>query len=346
MLRPLLCFLLLGAILGARAEEIESFGQAEGNSLQLEDFEEIRQYEEEPKEAEQPDVGVAEEQEQAIARLLPTDEQEPGRTLVEGGTPEQKRFFASWCKNPRECEEINRFKSFVGSSADDERNLVTWKKKHAALMETSHDAGKEDQGMKVFNGLSPCCEKKHHVTLIMAENRLTQPLWAASVGQKAAYAKKHGYSFYLSQTGRFVFDKTRIKVHDLVVKNALPVAKMAKKILAMPVSKTFPQKMIKQLQSAVSIPKTRKAMKGIGNAREATTNPKMPMYMKRALWWVLDGTDPPNTNWAQNWGVVEGTWAKVAATVEAMHAQPEGSWLWIVDSGTHKHMQPTILRHI
>jgi hypothetical protein len=46
----------------------------------------------------------------------------------------------------------------------------------------------------------------------------------------------------------------------------------------------------------------------------------------QALWWVLDSVDPPNMNWAQNWGVAEGTWAKVPAVIEAMAAQPEGSW--------------------
>ena len=72
--------------------------------------------------------------------------------------------------------------------------------------------------MLKYNAASPCCDKDHHVTLVMAENRLTKPLWAASVAQKAAYAEKHGYSFYLSQTGRYVFDETLTKVHDVIIK--------------------------------------------------------------------------------------------------------------------------------
>jgi hypothetical protein len=64
------------------------------------------------------------------------------------------------------------------------------------------------------------------------------------------------------------------------VQNALPVAKMATRILADPVSETFTTKMREQLQAAVEIPKTRNAGKGIGSAREATTSPLMPRYMK------------------------------------------------------------------
>ena len=100
----------------------------------------------------------------------------------------------------------------------DEDGLKEWKKKHTKLMKAAADAG-EDQEMKAFNAFSPCCTKEHRVTPVMAENRLSQPLRAASAGQKAAYAKKHGYSFCLLQSGRFVFDETRTnKVHDVVIK--------------------------------------------------------------------------------------------------------------------------------
>ncbi len=128
--------------------------------------------------------------------------------------------------------------------------------------------------------------------------------------------KLHGYSFYLSDTARFVFDRNRTKVHDLIIKNAVPVARVAAQILADPAAQGFNAKLRDQLQTATEIEKTRNAAKGIGAARGATTDPTLPFYMKIALYEVLDHTDPPNCNWAQSWGLLEGTWAKVAACLE------------------------------
>ena len=47
---------------------------------------------------------------------------------------------------------------------------------------------------------------------------------------------------------------------------------------------------------------------------------------------MLDNVNPPNANYEQDFGVLEGTWSKVSATIEAMQAVPEGSWLWVLDT--------------
>ena len=139
------------------------------------------------------------------------------------------------------------------------------------------------------------------------QNRLGDPLYAASVGQKIAYAKAHNYSFYLSTDARAVIDPEWLKIPDALVEVTSDVQKMAGAILKLFASKMkFSDQLREQLQTGADIFKTRKPAKGVGAVRAATTDPKLPVYLKQSLWYVLETVNLPNGNWDQNFGVLEG----------------------------------------
>ena len=122
-----------------------------------------------------------------------------------------------------------------------------------------------------------------------------------------------------------------LQVPDIMIQNAADLVKMCKAILNFP-GLSLSKKVQEQLTTAIAIPMSRAPLQGIGAARAATTDPKILMFIKKALDYVLDNVDPQNTNSEQPFGVLEGTWSKVSTTIEAMERSPEGSWLWVLDS--------------
>jgi hypothetical protein len=205
-----------------------------------------------------------------------------------------------------------------------------WQKRHAKLMETAWKA-KDGDLEELHTEFRDDTQLKIPITLVMAENRLDSGLWRASVAQKHAYAKKNGYGFHISASGKYTYDPENTKISPRSYANADGLVAMCEYILTQDV--ILSDKVKLQLRSCADIPKTRNLGRGIGLAREATTDKHMPMYLKKSLYWQLEGAGTqPNQNYDQDFGVLDGTWSKVPTALEAMRALPDGTWLWVLDT--------------
>jgi hypothetical protein len=244
----------------------------------------------------------------------------------------EQQFLLSFTKKHLEKSWARDQGSFISGWENEQKENKEWRVKHAKLMETAWDAVDTDL-LELKTDFYDDTPLKFPVTLVMAENRLSSGLWRASVAQKHAYAKKHGYGFHISATGRYVYDPAHSTISPRAFNNAEGLVAMCEHMLAeKDVTPPFSQKAKDHLQTCADIPKTGQLGKGIGAAREATTDRHFPMYMKKALYWQLDHQGPSNGNYDQDFGVLEGTWSKVSATLEAMRAVPEGSWIWVLDT--------------
>jgi hypothetical protein len=233
------------------------------------------------------------------------------------------------------------WENFIENWQRDEDENIEWQKRHALLIKDAMDTAKDEDLEEMRRDRDD--EKRTQVTLVMAENRLKAGgLWAASVAQKSAYAKKHGYNFHISATGKVVYDLDYRLPSAAAIKDAKGTENLCKFILsartkfsnftALADKLEFPSKSKELLKTCATIEETGDPERGIGAARAFAAQDHVPDYMKQAFYWKLDAINPGNGNYKQPFGVLEGTWSKIPAALEAMYTVPEGTWIWVLDT--------------